>query len=145
MSKIIQLEFKGVWWDDPDIWRDRYYKRDRVRPTETEALNNIYYEVMSLTGDYRTSLSQLDREVCDLDCLYKKRTYHKDTDRYTAIAQAYSAQYKVSMTAGDVRRILDDVSYVMRSLGYNMAIKAEVDRMKAEGVTLLPSAGNEAA
>lgn len=45
------------WWHNLDIWRDSYLYDTVDRPTECEALDNIYGEVLRLTPKQKRQLT----------------------------------------------------------------------------------------
>lgn len=62
-----QLELPLIWWRDIDLWREREHISNIKRPTEDEALTNIYNQARAYSGKLKTRLDPIEKKVYALE------------------------------------------------------------------------------
>ena len=98
------------WWQNPDIWKDRYTYSDISRPTEDAALENIHTAALVATGHYRTTLTELERDVDIAFTEYKrKRSGYPDIHYMTLVAM------RLKMPVFQVKAVLRDIEAIKRN------------------------------
>ncbi len=118
MSK--QLLMFPEWWHDPELWYQRPQKddpederpvSDLVRPTEVQAIDNIYMLTMMKAGKYRLVLSELELEVDDAMTGFKRAR-----SGYPEIHYIQQVAMKLRMPQFQVRSILDEIAIIKRNI-----------------------------
>jgi len=115
-----QLLMFPEWWNNPDLWYQRPKKddpddqrpaSDLNRPTETQAIDNIYMLSMMKNGNYRIVLSELELEVDDAMIGFKRAR-----SGYPEIHYIRQVAMKLRMPQFQVRSILDEIGTIKRNI-----------------------------
>ena len=117
-----QLTLKLKWWYDPELWRERRTGSAVERPTEDEALRNIFYQALSTGSKTRYKLSDFEERVFKLYKHCKAHMPHMNTamQRYEWVARQMPEEFrneqdgKVQYSVFRVQAILEDVEHIIR-------------------------------
>lgn len=119
-EKIIQLPLPLIWWHDTSKWRERHHVSSVQRPTEDEALDNIYAQSRAAHGHLGRRLNHLEKRVyrLELKSFIDCPKWYTEADRMKWIAE------KTGLTFHMVKDILIEVSWVVRDLDTAELIQA---------------------
>jgi len=119
-DKIIQLELPLVWWHDTSKWKERHHTSSVQRPTEDEALDNIYNQSRASHGYLGRKLNGLEKKVyrLELRAMIECPKYYTEVERNRWIAN------QTGLTIHMVKDILLEVSWVVRDLDTAEIVRA---------------------
>ena len=112
-DKIIQLPLPLNWHQQPQsTWKIRHHISSVNRPTEDEALDNIYYAHRAHHGRYAHDLNGLERKVYyyELWSFQNHPKWYTEADRVKWIAS------KTGMTISSIKDTLHGVKLTLREL-----------------------------
>ena len=107
---IIQLPLPLRWYDNPEIWRDGHIECVH-RPTERDALRNLFRRGRALMARPYMDMTALERDVARLEseCLRDNPHIQQPPDVAAWITQRLRVQ-RVVMFPGQVLSMLDGIS-----------------------------------
>jgi hypothetical protein len=112
-DKIIQLELPLVWWQKPvSTWKDRHHVSSVNRPTEDNALDNIYYAHRAMSGEFGRELNGLERKVY----FYELRSYEIHPKWYTELDRMKWVAAMTGMPISAVKDVLYGVKIILKEL-----------------------------
>jgi len=106
-----RMQTQGQWWNDTDIWEERFSPSDLSRPCEDKALNNIFMLTMMKAGKYRLVLTELE---LDIDTVFTR--YKRARSGYPEIHYIQQTAMYLRMPVFQVRSILQDIENVKRNI-----------------------------
>lgn len=119
-AKIIQLPLPLIWWHDTGKWKERHHVSSVQRPTEDEALDNVYAQSRAAHGNLGRKLNGLEKKVyrLELRSLVELPKWYTEVERTRWIAD------QTGLTVHMVKDILLEVSWVVRDLDTAEVIRA---------------------
>jgi len=131
VSKIIQfnrqLELPLIWWHEPSIWRERHLVSTIDRPTEDEALENVYQMARFHSGKMKTQLGAIEKRVylCELRSFRECPRWFNEAERHQWISK------QTGLVVTEIKEILATVDTVtFHQLLLDEAEKAHRDMVR---------------
>ena len=97
------------WYLNSNLWKERHHHSDKLRPVEAMTCEHLYVLARVQSGNYRTVLSELEKEVSDCMALYKKKR-----SGYSEIHYVNQTALRLKMPIFQIRSILSDIGHVKR-------------------------------
>lgn len=114
------------WWQESSLWADELTPDIVERPTELEAVKNVFYEARALSGKMRAVLSDLEKVIYDYDLECKRKAPHMHTtkDRIGWILDNIQRRrLGLHLTFWQVHGILEEIDII----NHNMAMLEHIE------------------